>query len=145
MYQYCKKTFGQPVYLCTGDEAEEFRKDVEAVGLYTELLDSFERSVVLAVDPLYEDRHLLALNQVKEEIAKYGGLGPDVENALIDGPFPKTREFPVYTVWQMWGVDHVEAATLQEAMDEAIRNRSLPDGDYVSESQEIDYDTPVDF
>lgn len=144
MYRYFEKAVGQPVYICIGEEAAEFKKDVEALGLFTEVLENFEKPVVLAVDPLESDRHMLALNIVKGEIVKYGGLGPDVEESMIDGPFPEIREFPIYTTWEMWGRDVVAAKTLQDAMDKAIEDLPLPEGNYVSDSQVIDYEATLE-
>ena len=121
MYRYFEKAVGQPVYICIGEEAAEFKKDVEALGLFTEVLENFEKPVVLAVDPLESDRHMLALNIVKEEIVKHGGLGPDVEETLADGPFPEIREFPI-----------------------AVEDLPLPEGNYVSDSQVIDYEATLE-
>jgi len=49
------------------------------------------------------------------------------------------RQYRVGCVWQLYGVAHVEAESLDEAIEQVkAPDFSLPDGDYVEDSFEVD-------
>ena len=49
----------------------------------------------------------------------------------------KTFKIPV--VWQMYGVMHIEAESLEEAKEKAFAGETpLPDGNYIDDSMEVD-------
>ena len=47
----------------------------------------------------------------------------------------KTYKIPC--VWQMYGIMHIKAKSLEDAIEKA-EDAPLPDGDYVSDSFEVD-------
>jgi hypothetical protein len=53
-------------------------------------------------------------------------------------------KFKVPVVWKVWGVMEIEADTLEDAVDEAIGDHSLPtDGDYIDESIVVDRESDL--
>lgn len=52
--------------------------------------------------------------------------------------------FPIPCTWEVYGVIEVEAETQEEAVRYAIEEAALPtDGDYLSDSFKIDYDSDL--
>ena len=57
------------------------------------------------------------------------------------------KEYEVHCFWQMYGVDHVEAHSLTEAIEmvnSPHMERGLPAGNYVEDSFDIDWDATQD-
>lgn len=48
----------------------------------------------------------------------------------------KTWNIPV--IWQNWGMMHIEAETLEEAISKAFDSEQLPEGNYIDDSLVID-------
>ena len=136
MYKYFENTCtNQTVYLCK-DGIEEFRKDVEALGLVTCLCQDVHGFFwCLAIDPLEDGKHKERLETVRKGLETETEFDPGIRK---DGPFPKERTFRICTVWEMWGASRVTTKTLQEAIDQVILHDSLPEGYYVDESQKLD-------
>ena len=53
------------------------------------------------------------------------------------------KKFIIPVMWQMYGLKEVEAETLEEAKKIAIEG-SLPEGDYVDESFELEEESIID-
>lgn len=51
------------------------------------------------------------------------------------------KQFKIPVVWQMYGVMHIEANSLEEAKQKAFDlGTSLPDGNYIEDSCQLDDD-----
>ncbi len=59
------------------------------------------------------------------------------------GTFWKLEDRKTYRIpcsWEMYGHMKIKATTLEEAIEIAESNESLPDGDYVVDSFRVDHD-----
>lgn len=136
-----------PVYACDGSDEEQaaFRKDTDALGMKTRIINVNGNDISFAADILDNGDHVETLERAANWFRQRGRVPLDTKRALINGPIPQDREFSVCTVWQVWGKDTITlqpGQTLQAALTDYLENAPLPDEeDYVSGSQEIDYET----
>ena len=158
MYQYYQfLSQMQPVYICFGEEAEKFRKDVEAIGLKTHLVDINDKCMTiikLYLEGFQEIEEKISVQGVcylaadfAEEYTDFGFL--EIEQQLwdetirvgepIDGPFPTERTYFVPVIWHMYGKVEVKASTLTNAIKKALDSEEpLPEGSYVPDSEDFD-------
>jgi hypothetical protein len=56
----------------------------------------------------------------------------------MTGDSRSLQAYAIPCMWQMYGVMHLTAHSLEEAIKQAREDRPLPDGEYMTDSFEVD-------